>query len=68
MHLLMADCSSLVKITCGTAAPDSKCSAAFAQMGGLCGFCLAETTFAGVDCTAKQFDNAAYMQQLQQQD
>lgn len=67
LHLLTAGCSSFLMVTCDTAAPESKSSAAFAQRGNLCVFCLAETMLAGVDCTAKQFGNAACMQ-LQQQD
>ena len=66
VHLLMADRSSFLMITCDTAAPESKCSTAFAQRGDLCAFALQRLCW--VDCNTKQFGNAAYMRQLQPQD
>ena len=48
VHLLMADRSSFLMITCDTAAPESKCSTAFAQRGDLCVLCLAETMLGGL--------------------
>ena len=66
VHLLMADCSSFLMITCDTAAQKAKAALPLPKGETCVSFALQRLCW--VDRITKQFGNAAYMRQLQPQD